>query len=316
MVSRCSEACIKLHSSYVYFALVNGIQCQCSQNHPHDIKGQALQLQHDSHCNYNCPGDSGFQCGNPNSGSVYQTLPESTRNYCEGMGIAFIPDPEDFTCTKYIDCRKDDPIKGSCASKELKTKFNPGFNGQGYCDYPDKVSCGTSPPSAVTTNAPTTKGRTGENNSEQITDTIDNAGSKEGDNDIYLVIGAVGRASLIVTLGIVLFLYLRSRNVKCCNRAQGPEEGQELQPINETEKPIPVDDFRRSGSHWVPKEEEFDKLNRIDIKENALRKSKETGMSFVRDQIPFNRYVALTFIQFYRMAFIHSSPQAQQHPTL
>ena len=104
---------------------------------------------------------------------------------------------------------------------------------------------------------------------------------------IYLAIGVGGGALLLVIGGLVTFFILRK--VKCCNRQQAPEDGQELKPKSETEKPIPVQDFRRSGSHWMPKEEEFEELNRVDLKKNALTKSKEDGRYFVREQIPLNR---------------------------
>ena len=108
-----------------------------------------------------------------------------------------------------------------------------------------------------------------------------------GINVTHVIIGVGGGALLLVIGGVVTFFILRK--VKCCNRQQAPEDGQELKPKSETEKPIPVQDFRRSGSHWMPKEEEFEELNRVDLKKNALSKSKEDGRYFVREHIPLNR---------------------------
>ena len=103
---------------------------------------------------------------------------------------------------------------------------------------------------------------------------------------IYVGVG-LGVLLILIIGGLVTFFVMRK--VKCCNREQASEEGQELTPMSETEKPIPVQKFRQSETHWMPKEEEFDELNQVDLRKNAMTKSKEDGRYFVREHIPLNR---------------------------
>ena len=95
-------------------------------------------------------------------------------------------------------------------------------------------------------------------------------------------------SSVIVLLigTIVAFLIVRK---KCASRPQRPQQGQELQPLKKFGRPIPARDFLQSSQNCVPTTDEFDELKRVDARQHALSKSKEAGLSTVRDRIPLNR---------------------------
>ena len=71
-------------------------------------------------------------------------------------------------------------------------------------------------------------------------------------------------------------------------QARNLEDGQEMEPLNQTTKPISINQFRESIHRPVPSQEEFEQLNRIDNKDNVM-KSKHAGMVFMQTGVPLNR---------------------------
>ena len=96
-------------------------------------------------------------------------------------------------------------------------------------------------------------------------------------------------SSVIVLLigSIVAFLIVRK---KCVSRSKTPNQGQELLPAKKIGRTIPVRDFLQSNQNCVPTSDEFEELRRVETRKIALTKSKEAGLSMIRDQIPLNRY--------------------------
>ena len=89
---------------------------------------------------------------------------------------------------------------------------------------------------------------------------------------------------ILLLIGAIIAFIIRK---KCASRPRTPQQRQALKKIG---RPIRVQDFLQSSQNCVPTTDEFDELKRIDTRQNALSKSKETGLSMVRDRIPLNRY--------------------------
>ena len=297
---------------YTYFALDGG-HCRCGKNLPCEID-RKWKKQDESHCNRVCGGDPNAKCGRrPERGisvNVYNVYKDPCQNY--PYQLTDIADPYDPSCRRWIECSNGVfKQSGSCNSTE---RFNPDElrcvaqhempchdeeeedeedddhnDHDDACNNDNKVTI--SQETSVTNT--TTTADDNDNIVENITDhTGDSANTIDerdqgGYNVIHVAIGAAGGAFLLIIGGLVTFFILR--RAKCCNRKRASEEGQEMTPISETEKPIPVQKFRQSESHWMPKEEEFDELNRVDLRKNAMTKSKEDGRYFVREHIPLNR---------------------------
>ena len=97
---------------------------------------------------------------------------------------------------------------------------------------------------------------------------------------LVLIFGGVGTFFLI-------------KKFKCCHQALPTRDEQEVAPLNAAENPMPLSRFQNKNEHCLPTEEEFEKLNKEDRYKNALRKTKNAGLEFLRTKTPINRYFTI-----------------------
>ena len=104
----------------------------------------------------------------------------------------------------------------------------------------------------------------------------------------YVIIAGVLGVLFLVMGGVGTFFLLRK--FKCCLKVIPTGDEHEMTPLTSVENPIPLTHFQNKNEHCLPTEEEFEKLIKEDRYKNALPKSKDASLEFVRARAPINRY--------------------------
>ena len=106
-----------------------------------------------------------------------------------------------------------------------------------------------------------------------------------------IILGGVVGLLLLLLGGVGTFFLIKK--FKCCLKVPPIGDEKEMTPLTTAENPIPLSRFQNENEHCLPTEEEFEKLNKEDRYKNALPKSKNAGLEFVRTKTPINRYFTI-----------------------